>query len=87
MWWFFFGLVMGAGVMRLVLWAQAHNVEVDWYVWVMGALSLFVFTLTVQHFFASFDEAEPKAAWMGALVMGLPSLTLAGVTVWFLLVP
>lgn len=87
MWWFLFGLLMGAGVMRLIVWLQAHNMVVSWYVWLMGGMALFLATLTVQHFFASIDESEPKAVWMGALVMGVPSLVLAGVTLYFILVP
>ncbi|MCK4790109.1 MAG: hypothetical protein KAV87_40600 [Desulfobacteraceae bacterium] len=87
MWWFLFGLIMGAGVMRLIVWLQAQNMLVSWYVWLMGAMALFLATLTVQHFFASLNEAEPKAAWMGVLIMGVPTLILAGMGLWFLFNP
>ena len=82
MWWFLYGLIVGAGVMRLVVWVQNTDIAVGWYVWLMGALALLLGTLTAQHFFASYKELEPRAAWIGVLVMGVPALILAGVTSW-----
>lgn len=82
MWWFLFGLIMGAGVMYLVV--QSENRALSWYIWVIGALALLLGTLTVQHFFASYKELERKAAWRGVLIMGVPTLILAGVTFWLL---
>ena len=77
--WFLYGLIMSAGVMGLALWVNTRNIVVSWYVWLIGALALFLVTLTVQHFFASLRELEPTAAWRGVLVMGIPALILAGV--------
>ena len=54
--------------------------------WLLAVLALLLGTLTVQHFFASLRELEPKAARMGLLVMGVPALILAGVTSWLFLV-
>lgn len=85
MWWFLYGLIVGAGVMRLVVWVQNANIAVGWYVWLLGALALLLGTLSVQHFLASHQELEPKAAWLGILVMGVPALILAGVTSWLFL--
>jgi len=85
--WFLFGLLMGAGVMRFVMWLQTQNIVIRWYIWLMGAMSLLLATLTVQHFFASLYESEPKAAWRGVLIIGIPSLFLAGVTLWLILIP
>lgn len=87
MWRFFFGLIMGAGVMRLIIWAQSRHMVVNWYVWLMGALAFFLATLAVQHFFGSIDESEPRAAWRGAVFMGILSLVLSGATLWFFLKP
>ncbi len=84
MWWFLYGLILGAGAMRLAMWVQEGNASVGWYVWFMAAISLLLGTLAVQHFFASYKELEPKAAWMGVLFMGLPALVLAGVVVLLL---
>jgi len=85
MWWFLYGLIVGAGGMRLVAWVLEENIMVGWYVWLLGALALLLGALAVQHFFASRRELEPKAAWMGLLVMGIPALILAGVTSWLFL--
>jgi len=84
MWWFLYGLILGAGAMRLATWVQENNISVGWYVWLMAAISLLLGTLTVQHFFASYKELEPRAAWMGVLVMGLPALILAGVALFLI---
>jgi hypothetical protein len=85
MWWFLYGLVTGAGGMRLIMWVIQENVTVGWYVWLIAALALLLGTLTGQHFFASYKEMEPKAAWMGVLVMGVPTLILAGIASWLFL--
>ena len=86
MWWFLYGLIIGAGGMRLVVWVLDGSIMVGWYVWLLAVLALLLGTLTVQHFFASLRELEPKAARMGLLVMGVPALILAGVTSWLFLV-
>jgi 4-amino-4-deoxy-L-arabinose transferase-like glycosyltransferase len=67
------------------MWVIQENVTVGWYVWLIAALALLLGTLTGQHFFASYKEMEPKAAWMGVLVMGVPTLILAGVASWLFL--
>lgn len=85
MWWFLYGLIVGAGVMRLVLWVQARNIAVDWYVWTMGVLVVVLGALTAQNFFASHRELEPRAAWMGVVFMGVPCLILTAVVAWLLL--
>jgi phosphate/sulfate permease len=84
-WWFLYGLIVGAGVMRLVTWAQQGQIAVAWYVWPLMALVLLLGALTGQHFFASYKELEPRAAWMGVLFIGVPCLILAGVVTLLLL--
>jgi hypothetical protein len=86
MWWFLYGLIVGAGVMRLIMWVIQENVTVGWYVWLLGALALLLGTLAAQHYFASLQELEPKAARRGLLVMGVPTLILAGVASWLFLI-
>jgi len=85
MWWFLYGLIVGGGAMRMIVWVQNENILVSWYGWLIAALTLILITLTAQHFFASYKELEPKAAWMGVLVMGIPALILTGVTSWLFL--
>lgn len=83
MWWFIYGLILGAGGMGLRNWYQAGNITVGWYVWPIMGLALALGTLAVHHFFASRAELEPKAAWMGLLVIGLPAVFLSGLVTWF----
>ena len=82
MWWFIYGLCLGAGGMRLLMWAGDDNVAVAWYVWPITIIALISGTLAVQNFFASYKEMEPKAAWMGLLFMGIPAVILAGFASW-----
>lgn len=76
--WFIFGLFVGAGVMYLVLWLHRRQTKVTWYEWLMGAIGLILVVLIVQNFSGSYAEMEPKAAWMGVLVMGIPAVILLG---------
>jgi hypothetical protein len=70
--WFIYGLVMGGGITVL-----AVNVSLAWYVWLLIALSLVMFSLTAQHYFGSLKEQEPTPARRGALALGVPALALA----------
>ena len=82
MWWFIYGLVLGAGGMRLLIWAAEDNRAISWTVWPITIFALIFGTLAVQHFFASYKEMEPKAAWMGLLFMGIPAVIFAGIAIW-----
>jgi len=76
MWWFLFGLVLGAGILALVLWTGARKIRMTWYEWIMGIASLIFILLVVQNFVGSVGEAEPRAAWMGVLFLGIPAVVL-----------
>ena len=78
--WFIWGLIVGAGAMRALIWDLEGRMEITWYAWLIGILTLILATLTIQTFVASFREREPKAAWMSLLFMGVPTLILAAVT-------
>lgn len=80
MWSFLYGLVIGAFGMRLITWVQEGKISVSWYAWLIGVGALALVTLTLQTFFASFQERESRAAWMSLLFMGVPALFLGG---WF----
>ena len=77
MWWFFYGLISGGFIMRLIMMAQNGVLTIGWYVWPLIAAVVIGLGLTAQHFFASFKELEPRAAWMGLLFMGGPTVALA----------
>ena len=85
MWWFLYGLIVGAGAMRLLIWDLEGRMEITWYAWPIGILALALAALTLQTFFASFEEREPKAAWMSLLFMGVPTLVLGGIVTWVIL--
>jgi hypothetical protein len=80
MYWFFYGVVVGAGAMRLLTWNLDGQIVIPWYAWLLGIITVSLATLTLQTFFASFQEREPKAAWMSLLVMGVPTLILAAIS-------
>lgn len=73
--WFLYGLILGAGGMRLFDWVHEAPVSVGWYVWVLGAVAVLLGTLAVQHFYASRKELEYRAAWVGLLSLGIPAIT------------
>ena len=62
MFWFFYGLFVGAGVMRLLIWDLEGHKEITWIAWLLGILTLLLATFTIQTFIASFQEREPRAA-------------------------
>ena len=78
MWRFIYGVVVGAGGMAFWDWLKSENITVDWYVWPLMLLALALGTLAVHHFFASRAELEPKAAWIGLVIFGVPALLLSG---------
>jgi len=85
MWWFISGLIVGAGIMRLVAWVQSTGFGIGWYAWLILGLMVILGTLTVQHFFAAYKRQETRAAWMGVLIMGVPAVILAGISAWLFL--
>ena len=80
MWWFLYGLIVGGGLMRLLIWEVEGRMEITWIAWLIGILTLLLATFTIQTFVGSFKEREPKAAWMSLLFMGVPTLILAAIT-------
>ena len=80
MFWFFYGLFVGAGVMRLLIWDLEGPTEITWIAWLLGILTILLATFTIQTFIASFQEREPRAAWMSLLLMGVPTLIMAAIT-------
>jgi len=86
MWWFIYGLIVGGGAMRVLIWDLEGRMEITWVAWLIGILTLLLATFTIQTFVGSFKEREPKAALMSLLFMGVPTLILAAITtaaVWW----
>ena len=80
--WFLYGLVVGAVTLRLVIWAQAGDIVAAWYAWPLLGITVILGALTAQHFLASHREMEPRAAWLGLLFMGVPTLIITAALIW-----
>ena len=77
--WLIIGLVLGAALLALVLWLRGKNISMKWYEWLIGAIGFLLLLFTIANFAGSFAEREPTAAWIFALILGLPSLILLAV--------
>jgi hypothetical protein len=78
---FFYGLFVGAGAMRLIIWLTEGTLTIPWYGWVTGIIAFLFLSLALQTFFASFQERAPRAAWLSLLFMGVPALIFASITI------
>jgi phosphatidylglycerophosphate synthase len=76
MWWFLFGLVLGACLLALLRWKNVKKIGMTWYEWIMGIASLILILLVIQNFVGSVAEEETRAAWMGVLFLGIPAVIL-----------
>jgi hypothetical protein len=76
MWWFLFGLVLGACLLALLRWKSVKKISMTWYEWIMGIASLILILLVIQNFVGSVAEEETRAAWMGVLFLGIPAVIL-----------
>lgn len=77
--WFVIGLIVAGGVAFLIMRLRSRGVAVTWYQWLIGAVGLLLILGAIQHNLGSQVEGFPTAAWMGALVLGLPGLILLAV--------
>ncbi|AAW40372.1 hypothetical protein [Dehalococcoides mccartyi] len=82
--WLLLGILLGIIALGLVWWSKKSNTSLQWYDWVIGLAGLAMLLFTVQNYFASVAEGEPKASYMFLLVTGLPAVILLAV-VWQLL--
>jgi hypothetical protein len=83
--WLVIGLVIGALLIWLVSFMKSKGMAFRWYEWIIGLIGLALLLFTVQNFFGSQAELEPKAANMFLLVTGLPALILLAIT-WQLVI-
>ncbi|XUX00483.1 MAG: dehalogenase [Dehalogenimonas sp.] len=83
--WLVIGLVLGALLIWLVSFMKSKGMAFRWYEWIIGIIGLALLLFTIQNYFGSQAELEPKAANMFLLVTGLPALILLAVT-WQLVI-
>lgn len=75
--WFLYiivGFIMGGGA--VIIWNTLKNASLKlvWYEWILLILCFVTFMFLAQTFIASFQEYEPKAAWLTLVFMGIPIL-------------
>ena len=83
--WLIIGIIVGALILGLAMWLRSRSMSMTWYEWLIGIIGLALLLFTVQNYFGSQAELEPKAATMFLLVTGLPALILLAVT-WQLVI-
>ena len=83
--WLVIGIIVGVLILGLAMWMRNRNMSMTWYEWIIGIVGLALLLFTVQNYFGSQAELEPKAATMFLLVTGLPALILLAVT-WQLVI-
>lgn len=65
---------MGGGA--VIIWNTLKKLTLKpvWYEWILLIISFITFLFMSQTFIASFQEYEPKAAWLTLVFMGIPIL-------------
>ena len=82
LYWWLYGVVIGAGGYALIEWAGNLSQPPAWYAWVLLVAGIGGLTFTWHHFVESYAELEPKAGWVGMGFFGLPSIIITGLSVW-----
>ena len=63
-----------------ILISSNKNFKFSWGAWVLGILGTFLFLFTIAWSWSSVIEGEPRAASMGLVVFGIPSLIMLFLT-------
>lgn len=76
-WYVLVGFLMGGGA--VMIWHSLKNFKLRpvWFEWILLILCFVTFMFMSQTFIASFQEYEPKAAWLTLVFMGMPILLMA----------
>ena len=73
-WYILVGFLMGGGAVLIWNTLKSINLKMVWYEWILVVLSFLFFMFMSQTFIASFQEHEPRAAWLTLVFMGIPIL-------------
>ena len=74
--WIIIGIIVGALLIWLGIALSNQKRPLSWYEWLIGIIGVALLLFTIQNYFGSQAELEPKAANMFLLVTGLPALIL-----------
>lgn len=80
-WYILVGFLMGGGAVMIWYILKNNHLKLVWYEWILLILCFVTFMFMSQTFIASFQEFEPKAAWLSIVFMGMPVLLMAVVVV------
>ena len=74
--WLIIGLIVGGLLIWMGIALSQQKRPLTWYEWVIGLIGVALLLFTIQNYFGSQAELEPKAANMFLLVTGLPAIIL-----------
>jgi len=74
--WFMIGMLVGVLVLGLIWLMKRNNLSLTWYEGLIGVIGMVMLLFTIQNYFGSLAEIEPKAANLFLLVIGLPGIIL-----------
>jgi hypothetical protein len=76
-WYVLLGFIMGGGATYLYIVLKEKTVKLVWYELTLTIVSFVTFMFLGQTFIGSFNEHEPRAAWLTVVFLGLPIVIMA----------
>ena len=80
-WYILVGFLMGGGAVLIWHYLKNISIKLKWFEWILSILAFITFMFMSQTFIASFQENEPRAAWLTLVFLGIPIL-LMGVIIY-----
>lgn len=80
--WIVIAVLLTLGFVQLFAWLKRNDIKPAWWVWLVGAVGLLLVLMAVQHYVGTLEEMYFTAAWMGALILGIPGVILLAVSGW-----
>jgi hypothetical protein len=71
------GFVGVIATATLVLFLIQRKIIVRWYEWILGAIAIALLFLSIQHYFGSLNEYEPRAGAFGLALLGVLAIIIA----------
>ncbi|WP_136806736.1 hypothetical protein [Desulfosediminicola flagellatus] len=76
-WYVLLGFIMGGGALYLYTLLKEKNVKLVWHELTLTLISFVTFMFLGQTFISSFNEGEPRAAWLTVIFLGVPIIIMA----------